>query len=116
MRKSRNLLLMAGALMAGALLFAALTLQGCSKEFPSGPSGKIQDEAMFVGRTAATLEGSDDDYLRDMDGGLDADQVYAAMSSLGATFSKEEAWSRYNRGRNNWAVWTGGNDRFWDKM
>ena len=35
--------------------------------FPYGASGVIKDEAMHVGRTAATLPGSDDDYLRDMD-------------------------------------------------
>ena len=53
--------------------------------FPSGPSGKIQDEAMFVGRDAASLPGSDSDYLRDMDGGLNADQVHSSMSAMGAT-------------------------------
>ena len=71
---------------------------------------------MFAGRSASSLPGSDDDYLRDMDAGLGPEEVHAAMASLGLDFSVEEAWSRYNRGRNNWAVWTGGNDRFWNEM
>ena len=104
-------------LIGGAVMATALTSCSASEPgFPSGESGEIQDEAMFVGRTAASLMGSDDDYLRDMDGSLDADEVHVAMTALGASFSREEAWSRYNRGRNNWAVWTGGNDRFWDEM
>lgn len=85
-------------------------------KFPCGPSGVIKDEAAFAGLTATDLQGSPSDYLKDMDKGLDADAVYAAVQSLGSDMSKEEAWRRYNRGRNNWAVWTGGNDRFWDEM
>jgi len=86
--------------------------------FPNGPSGTIKDEAAHVGRDAASLPGSDSDYLKDMDGGLTAAQVHERMIGLGAStdLTKEDTWSIYNRGRNNWAVWTGGNDRFWDKM
>jgi len=64
-------------------------------ELPLSQAGKVKDEAMLAGRTAASLPGADEDYFHDMDGGiaLTADEV---------------------KGRNNWIVWTGGNDRFWD--
>jgi len=53
------------------------------------------DEAMQAGRDAASFPAADEDYFHDMDGGgtLTADEI---------------------KGRNNWIVWTGGNDRFWD--
>jgi len=105
-------------LVVGVGIFIAVKLKKDKPDerFPYGASGEIKDEAMHVGRTAATLPGSDSDYLRDMDGGLNEDEVHAAMQGLAPGISKDEAWSRYNRGRNNWAVWTGGNDRFWDEM
>src|SRR5437879_4974189 len=45
-----------------------------------------------------------------MDRGLDSKAVHKALPFL----SKEEAWKAYNRGRNNWVVWTAGNDTLWD--
>ena len=63
---------------------------------PSGSkAGKVQDEAMQAGRSAESLPGADEDYYHDMDGAvpLSTDEV---------------------KGRNNWIVWTAGNDRFWD--
>jgi hypothetical protein len=70
----------------------------------------VKDEAMRAGLMAKDLPGSDDEYLRDMDGGLDAEAVHKALPFL----SKEEAWKAYNRGRNNWVVWTAGNDTLWN--
>jgi cytochrome c5 len=100
------------------LASGALLLGGCPKkeETPKPVVGQVQDEAMSVGRSAADLPGSADDYLRDMDKGLTPEEVHAKMTAIGANFSQDEAWARYNRGRNNWAVWTGGNDRFWDEL
>jgi hypothetical protein len=63
--------------------------------FPLSQSGEVKDEAMQAGRLAESMPGSDDDYFHDMDGGI--------------AFNSEE-----RKGRNNWIVWTGGNDRFWD--
>ena len=83
---------------------------------PGPVSGEVQDEAMAAGYTAADFPGSDSDYLRDMDKGATASVVQARLAALGLELSEEEAWSRYNRGRINWAVWTGGNDRFWNEM
>ena len=72
--------------------------------------GSVKDEAMKAGLTAKDLPGSDSDYLRAMDRGLDEEAVHKALPFL----SKEEAWKSYNRGRNNWVVWTAGNDTLWD--
>src|SRR4029077_3465211 len=57
----------------------------------------IVDEARQAGRAAQTFPAADEDYFRGMDGGaaLTADEV---------------------KGRNMWLVWTGGNDRLWDKL
>ena len=57
----------------------------------------IVDEARQVGRVAQTFPPADEDYFKGMDGGvaLTADEV---------------------KGRNMWLVWTGGNDRLWDKL
>jgi cytochrome c5 len=52
---------------------------------------------MVAGRGAESFPAADEDYFRDMDRGvaLTASEV---------------------KGRNNWIVWTGGNDRFWDHL
>src|SRR5262245_35662159 len=59
--------------------------------------GQVLDEALRVGRMASSLPAADEDYFQQMDRGvqLTPDEV---------------------KGRNNWIVWTGGNDRFWDYM
>lgn len=63
-----------------------------------GPrSGHVQDEAMQAGRPASSFPAAAEDYFHDMDSGVQ--------------LSKEEI-----KGRNMWLVWTGGNDRFWDKI
>jgi hypothetical protein len=77
------------AIVALALVIVAALI------FPLSKSGKVQDEAMQVGRSAESMPGADEDYFHDMDGGL--------------TYSADEV-----KGRNNWIVWSGGNDRFWD--
>jgi len=93
--------------VAVAALFCVIVLGACGK----GPTpGTVVDEAMKAGLTAKDLPGSDDDYLRAMDHGLDEEAVHKALPFL----SKEEAWKAYNRGRNNWVVWTAGNDALWD--
>lgn len=54
----------------------------------------VVDEATAAHRSADLFPQADEDYFRDMDGGL-------ALSPAAI------------RGRNMWNVWTGGNDRFW---
>lgn len=57
----------------------------------------VMDEARQAGRAAQSFAAADEDYFQVMDGGvaLTPDEV---------------------KGRNMWIVWTGGNDRLWDKL
>ena len=65
---------------------------------PGGPKpGQVLDEAKLAGRAPETLKGATEDYFHDMDGGI-------ALSEAGIV------------GRNNWIVWSGGNDRLWDAL
>nr|QEO74812.1 hypothetical protein [uncultured bacterium] len=59
--------------------------------------GTVPDEAKLAGRAPNSFPAADEDYFRDMDGGV--------------PLTPEEV-----KGRNTWVVWTGGNDRFWDKI
>ena len=85
------------------LLISALgcfTLMAMSVACRGGESprfGSIQDEALRAGRHADSFAAADEDYFHAMDRGvaLTPDEV---------------------KGRNNWIVWTGGNDRFWDYL
>ncbi len=65
--------------------------------FPSSKAGKVQDEAMLAGRSVESFPGAADPYFHDMDGGIQ--------------LTREQ-----EIGRNNWIVWSGGNDRFWDTI
>ena len=78
-----------------AVLIVALSLASCGKKDPE--PGAVQDEAMAAGRKADSFPAADEDYFKDMDGG--------------AALTTNEV-----KGRNNWIVWTGGNDRFWDHL
>ena len=73
------------------LLVATLGLGGPAR------AQAVIDEARQAGRAAQTFPAADEDYFHDMDGGiqLTPDEV---------------------KGRNMWLVWTGGNDRLWDKL
>ena len=100
-----------------ALSSCLIIMSGCGPE-----PGKVLDEALQVDVKAEDLPGSADDYLRDMDRGWNKDQVFDALAEaldftpeqLSEHFSKDIVWDSYNKGRNNWVVWTGGNDRLWD--
>lgn len=85
---------MAGRTRLAVFAFAAALacVTGCKKDPET-----VVDEAMKVGRDAKSFPAADEDYFHDMDKGvkLSADAV---------------------KGRNNWNVWTGGNDRFWDHL
>ena len=80
------------ALAAAPLLFLA----GCANQAPGKP-GQVLDEALRAGRDPASFHAADEDYFHDMDGGgaLSADEI---------------------KGRNNWLIWTGGNDHLWDTL
>jgi hypothetical protein len=61
-------------------------------------SGGVVDEAKAAGRDSGSFHHADFDYFSAMENGVVKQDPAAA------------------RGRNMWIVWTGGNDRFWDKM
>ncbi len=78
-------------LPAIGIVLASLSLGGPAQ------AQAVIDEARQAGRAAQTFPAADEDYFHDMDGGipLTPDEV---------------------KGRNMWLVWTGGNDRLWDKL
>ncbi len=84
--------------------------------------GTVKDEALTVGRTAESLPGADEDYFADMDYGVskDPDKVVARIAAAAGVdpsdLDKDAYLKSFVIGRNNWNVWTGGNDRFWDFM
>ena len=59
--------------------------------------GSVLDEARQANRPATSFPAADEDYFHAMDGGI--------------PLTPQEV-----KGRNTWVVWTGGNDRFWDKI
>ncbi|HUF57348.1 MAG TPA: hypothetical protein VMM55_12390, partial [Thermohalobaculum sp.] len=74
-----------------------ILLFGCSqngaREEPPVAQGKVvEDEARRAGRDAASFPAADEDYYHDMDGGVTLTPAQVV-------------------GRNNWVVWTAGNDR-----
>src|SRR4249920_645980 len=79
----------------GVMLVTLLVLLGCGKIKPD--FGTVKDEALTVGRTAESFPAADEDYFKPMDGGV-------------------ELTVNEVKGRNNWIVWSGGNDRFWDHL
>ena len=87
--------------------------------FIRGPRpGQVKDEAQAAGRMEQSMPGAADDYFRDMDYGLSAhpDVVQAKLKPFISTITPEEAVQRFVMGRNNWIVWTGGNDWFWNNL
>jgi hypothetical protein len=82
-----------------AFLFGAVaaTVVGYFALSAYGQSANPLDEAQRAGRDAANLPQAKEDYFHDMDNG--------------ANLSPDEI-----QGRNMWIIWTGGNDRFWDKV
>jgi hypothetical protein len=58
---------------------------------------QVIDEARKAGRPAQSFPAADEDYFHAMDGGI--------------ALTPDEV-----KGRNMWLVWTGGDDRLWDKL
>jgi hypothetical protein len=82
----------------GSLLVCCLVLVfGCSRQGADEKGKVVVDEARLAGRDAASFPAADEDYYRDMDGGV-------ALTPAQVV------------GRNNWIVWTAGNDRLWDVL
>ena len=86
----RTILFLVGLLVLGVVVLTWFA--------NSGPQpGQVPDEAMLAGRVASSFPAAADDYFHDMD--------------LGVQMGADEI-----KGRNMWIVWTGGNDRFWDRI
>ena len=93
--RSNHRALVPNAIVLPLLLVAALDFAGCAANQPK--PGTVTDEAMRANRTATSFPAADEDYFRDMDGGL--------------TLTREQI-----EGRNMWLIWTGGDDRLWDVL
>ena len=81
--------------------------------------GAVIDEAMEAGRTAESLPSSENDYLRDMDYGITQkirEKVRTALEPYVPGITAEEAVKSVVRGRNNWVIWSAGNDTLWDEL
>ena len=80
--------------------------------------GTVKDEALRAGRTPESLPGADEDYYADMDYGLtkNPEGIRASLDPYLPGISAAEAVKRVAIGRNNWIVWTAGNDRLWDGL
>jgi hypothetical protein len=78
-------------------LFCLIAVAGCLDPECEPPSTQVLDEARQAGRSAASFPAADEDYYRDMDGGLPLTPSQVV-------------------GRNNWIVWTAGNDHLWDVL
>jgi hypothetical protein len=86
-------------LLAVAAVFAATA---CGPREPR--PGTVQDEAMRAGLKPENLKAATEDYFHDMDFNLVDGRPIRA-------FTPAEV-----EGRNMWLVWTGGNDRLWDRL
>ena len=75
--------------VAGGAILSMLCLAGCGQD--------ALDEARQAGRTVESFPAAGDEYFREMDDAV--------------VLTPEET-----KGRNTWLVWTGGNDRFWDRI
>src|SRR5947199_1146360 len=70
--------------------------------WPRGPQpGTVLDEARLANRPPSSFIAAEEDYFHDMD------QQKNGVIPL----TVDEV-----KGRNTWLVWTGGNDRLWDKL
>jgi hypothetical protein len=103
--------------LAGISLLAGFS-GSSSATFCGTGTGEVLDEAMCVGRTAESFPGSDEDYFRDMDYGVTRDprQLAATLAPYVPGIKPEDAVKAVVIGRNNWIVWTAGNDRLWDTL
>ncbi len=101
----------------GVLLAAGLSHESEAQSCGSG-AGKVLDEARCAGRTLENYPAADEDYFQDMDYGVtkDPEAVAKALDPYVSGISPADAAKAAAIGRNNWIVWTAGNDRFWNHL
>jgi hypothetical protein len=112
-----NAVLPCFVVLSGVIGFASSSVAGSLPDCGT-VAGDIKDEAMCVGRTADSLPGADEDYFRDMDNGATKDPAALArdLAPYLPGITTEQALKAAAIGRNNWIVWTAGNDRLWDAL
>jgi len=95
---SRRKGILLGVLAAVTVVVVAVVVIAARDGKPK--PGTVKDEALLAGRNAESFPAAEEDFFREMDGGY-----------RGVTLSPDEV-----KGRNNWIVWSGGNDRLWDQL
>jgi hypothetical protein len=80
---------------------AGIGAAGCGRRGPT--PGTVQDEALRAGLAPEHFVRATDDYFRNMDDNL--------VDGKRPVFTQAQI-----EGRNMWLVWTGGNDRLWDRL
>lgn len=117
MNKTRTRLLLSLGLATSLALGACALLPTWKTSCGSGAGG-IKDEALCAGRSAESFPAADEDYFADMDYGLTRkpEEVAAALERYLPGIAPADARTAAVKGRNNWIVWTGGNDRLWDTL
>jgi len=111
-----------GALAAILFILASCSSQQTGKQLLGkscgSKAGKVLDEAQCAGRSAQSFPAADEDYFQDMDYGVSKDpaSVAAALAPYVPGIKAEDAVKAIVKGRNNWIVWSGGNDRMWDEL
>ncbi|MGH8551829.1 MAG: hypothetical protein ACRERS_00885, partial [Methylococcales bacterium] len=119
LKKSALALLLSGAAFIGLAGYSSVSMAVLfSSNVCKNKQGEIIDEAMCVGRTADSLKGADEDYFQDMDYGITKDPAALAktLEPFVPGITPEEAAKRVAIGRNNWNVWTAGNDTLWNTL
>jgi hypothetical protein len=84
-----------------------------------GPKpGQVKDEAMLAGVKPENMPSADEDFFAEMDYGVskDPEKLRQLLDPFMPGITAQEAKLRFVRGRNNWNVWSGGNDRQWDLL
>lgn len=104
------------AALSGLLGLAILV--SCSPSPCGKGAGNVKDEALCVGVTADKMPGADEDYFQDMDYGAtkNPEALAKELEPFVPGITPEQAVKSVAKGRNNWIVWTAGNDRFWDDI
>ena len=86
--------------------------------FLLSPSEPLCDEAKCVDHDFGDFAGAADDYFRDMDYGVSKDpaELVARLDPYIEGITQAQAEEAFNIGRNNWVVWTAGNDALWNEL
>lgn len=81
---------------------------------------KIAEDAgqLSKAQKQALMNGSDVDFFKEMDNGftMKPAELQKTLSPYAPGISADEAVKKMARGRNNWIVWTFGNDAFWTNL